>query len=77
MSGKLDEVEMAPGRFELLVDDYERAAYPAMSADDIKIVTLVQSVPPALREHVELNQNTLDTWTDVANMVRNCIKKTT
>ena len=74
--GKLDEIEMALGRFELLVDDYERAAHAAEIADDIKIATLVSSRLLALREHVDLNQNTLDAWSDVARMVRNHVKNT-
>ena len=65
---------MALGQFELLVDDYERAAHAAEIADDIKIATLVSSRLLALREHVDLNQNTLDAWSDVARMVRNHVK---
>ena len=74
MSGILDEMEMALGRFERLGDDHERAANPAILADDIKIATLVKSHPLVLREHVKLNQNTMDTWTDVARLVRNYMK---
>ena len=65
---------MALGRFELLVGDQERAAHPAVFADTIKIATLERSIPLALRELVELNQNTLETWADVARMARNNMK---
>ena len=52
---------MALGRFELLVNDHERAAHPAVIA--------VQ-----FREHVDLKQNTLDTWTVVTRMVRSYVR---
>ena len=42
MSGRLEEVATEHGRFELLVDDHDRAAHPAVVADDIKIATLVR-----------------------------------
>ena len=72
MGGGLDDIETELGRFDMLVDDNERASHPAMIADEIKIATLVRSLPPALRAHVELNQNTSNTWTEVTN--RRCVK---
>ena len=57
MTAKLNEIDMTICRFELLVDDYERAALSAVTADDIHIATLVRSLPRALSEPVELNQN--------------------
>ena len=38
-SGKLGEAEMALGRFGLFVDECERGAHPAVTADDFKIAT--------------------------------------
>ena len=48
VSGREEDIET--GRFEMLVDDYERAAHPAVIADDSNIFPLVRSLLLAPRE---------------------------
>ena len=40
--GRIEDVETDLERFELLVNDHERAAYPGVSVDDIDIAALLR-----------------------------------
>ena len=73
-SWRMSKTEL--GRFGLLVADCETAALLVVIADDIKSATSVRSLPTSLREHVELKQDTLDTWIEVTNLARqSCWKR--
>ena len=66
-SGTLQGVEAELGRFELLTDDCETSALSAGIAHDIQLATRLRALRPAVRKHVELNQNPLNAQPEVAS----------